>query len=595
MAIESLQHPDLEVRAAFAPSTINVEERTVELTWSTGAAVRRSSWDRGDYIEELSMAPGHVRLERLNRGAPLLNSHASFQLSDVVGVVQSAWVDGNEGRAVVKFSDRADVEPIFQDVIDGIYRNVSVGYKVHKTERDETGAVPVERAIDWEPYELSLVPIPADPAAQVRSETINNEGKMTTQSIINESADDLTRAEERRRAAGILDAARKLAVDESLAHKLIADGVALDEARMQLIDARSAEERKVPTQSRVEIEPGHARAAQLQERICGRLQGHDRISVNEILQCVTGRNGSTDELLQRAMQSTSDFPQLMAGALQRYAMQQYGALDPGAKAIARTRRVADLRDVQLARISEFPGLEELKEGGELHTGVLAETGGTYVIREFGRILRVTRRLWLSDDLGLLEVGMASGGRAAAQLEDQLVRALLEGGTAGLGGVCGEDGKALFHASHSNVTTSTGLSIEALTEALALLRGQTVPGAAAPLNLRPRHLLVPSGVEVVARQLVAAVQPVSVDGVNPFGAGADLALQVHVDPLLTAAYLAVDPSDPAAAIELATGPAALQVEAQWQFETTGLAVRVLADRGAGIRDFRGVVRIPLNAA
>ena len=160
----------LQTRAMFAPETINVEERTVELVWSTGAQVERSSWSRGDYIEELSMVPEAVRLDRLNAGAPFLDTHESFSLRSQIGVVLRAWLNGNEGRALVKFSRREDVESIFQDVRDGIYRNVSVAYKVHKTERDETGPVPVERAVDWEPYELSLVPIPADAGAQVRSD-----------------------------------------------------------------------------------------------------------------------------------------------------------------------------------------------------------------------------------------------------------------------------------------------------------------------------------------------------------------------------------------------------------------------------------------
>ena len=272
----------LQTRAMFAPETINVEERTAELVWSTGAQVKRASWSRGDYIEELSMAPGAVRMERLNKGAPLLDAHDSFSLRSQIGVVQRAWLNGNEGRALVKFSRRDDVETIFQDVIDGIYRNVSVGYKVHQTERDETGAVPVERAVDWEPYELSLVPIPADAGAQVRSEETpatqlsKQERSMTlpengvqapepTHEIESRAAApvapavnvDEVRAEERRRAAGILDAARKLQVSDTLAHQLIADGVALDEARMALIDARSAEERKTPAQSRIEVTHDH--------------------------------------------------------------------------------------------------------------------------------------------------------------------------------------------------------------------------------------------------------------------------------------------------------------------------------------------------
>ena len=70
------------------------------------------------------------------------------------------------GRATVRFSDRLDVEPIWQDVRGGIIRNVSVGYAVRAYEiREEEGTVPVWTAVDWQPLELSAVPIGADGAA----------------------------------------------------------------------------------------------------------------------------------------------------------------------------------------------------------------------------------------------------------------------------------------------------------------------------------------------------------------------------------------------------------------------------------------------
>jgi hypothetical protein len=58
------------------------------------------------------------------------------------------------------------LEPLWQRVADGTLRSVSVGYRVHRYEtvtdpRDGT----VHRAVDWEPYEISVVPIPVDPAA----------------------------------------------------------------------------------------------------------------------------------------------------------------------------------------------------------------------------------------------------------------------------------------------------------------------------------------------------------------------------------------------------------------------------------------------
>lgn len=164
--------PPLSVRASVA--TVDEEARTVELIFSTGAAVDRFDWMSGQrYVEKLSLNPKHVRTERLNAGAPLLNAHSAYSLSDQIGVVESGTVriTGTEGRATVRFSKRADVEPIFRDVTDGIIRSVSVGYRVHKFEEEKgKGEVPVRTAVDWEPYEISMVPMPADTGARVRAE-----------------------------------------------------------------------------------------------------------------------------------------------------------------------------------------------------------------------------------------------------------------------------------------------------------------------------------------------------------------------------------------------------------------------------------------
>jgi hypothetical protein len=159
--------------AAVAPASIDKDARTVELVWSTGAAVKRSDWITGRvYNEELSMAAEHVRMDRLNQGAPLLDSHSGYRLSSMLGVVEKAWLDGTEGRALVRFSARPDVDPIWQDVRDGIIRNVSVGYKVHRfQETSKPGEkIPTFLAVDWEPEEISLVSVGADAAAGVRGE-----------------------------------------------------------------------------------------------------------------------------------------------------------------------------------------------------------------------------------------------------------------------------------------------------------------------------------------------------------------------------------------------------------------------------------------
>jgi hypothetical protein len=167
--LQAAEAPRLEAR--FAPTTYNAEARTVELVWSTGSRVKRTDWRTGeDFTEELSMEPAAIDLSRLNSGAPLLDTHSQWSLSGVLGAVERAWVAKGEGRAIVRFSARADVQPILDDVRDGILRNISVGYSVEewKTERGADGSI-TRRAVRWTPAEISLVPVPADASAQVRA------------------------------------------------------------------------------------------------------------------------------------------------------------------------------------------------------------------------------------------------------------------------------------------------------------------------------------------------------------------------------------------------------------------------------------------
>ena len=173
-AVETVELPLQTREARFQPSTVNEEARTVDLCWTTGATVRRRDFFGDAWDEQLMLDEGAVRMDRLNSGASVLDSHSSTRLSAVLGVVERAWMDGNgakrQGWATVRFSDRADVEPIWRDVRSGIIRNVSVGYAIHRVDKDEKAKIPLVRVVDWEPYELSMVAVPADAGAKVRSQ-----------------------------------------------------------------------------------------------------------------------------------------------------------------------------------------------------------------------------------------------------------------------------------------------------------------------------------------------------------------------------------------------------------------------------------------
>jgi hypothetical protein len=167
--------------ASFVPSSINEAERTVDLVWTTGADVRRQGLFSGPFIERLSMDEESIDLGRLNNGAPVLDSHnATSGIRNILGVVVdgTAEVKGPKGRrqgsAKVRFSNRADIEPVWNDVKAGIIRNISVGYAVSEWERidpkpNASDQTPVLVAKRWVPHEISLVAVPADAGAQVRS------------------------------------------------------------------------------------------------------------------------------------------------------------------------------------------------------------------------------------------------------------------------------------------------------------------------------------------------------------------------------------------------------------------------------------------
>ena len=177
------QIPMLSTRAAVQPQTYNEEARTVDLVWTTGAQVRRFDWMEGPYLEELSLDQKSVRMDRLNTGAPLLANHDSRSLDAVIGVVEKAWIDGNEGRATVRFSDREDVQPIISDVRAGILRNISVGYQSEHTQNESLDifhfSALAERVIniDWD-----SLPTDRDPSVKEEKEW-GNWGKWSSTSV----------------------------------------------------------------------------------------------------------------------------------------------------------------------------------------------------------------------------------------------------------------------------------------------------------------------------------------------------------------------------------------------------------------------------
>ena len=149
-----LQHRELQIQR----SAVDEDERRAALSFASTAPYERW-WG----VEILDLKPGSVRLDRLRRGAQLLVNHDSNQ---VAGVIEEARIDADrKARATVRFGKSAFASEIFQDVVDGIRSSVSVGYAIHDLvleKRGEAGQPDTYRVTDWEPYEVSIVSVPAD-------------------------------------------------------------------------------------------------------------------------------------------------------------------------------------------------------------------------------------------------------------------------------------------------------------------------------------------------------------------------------------------------------------------------------------------------
>ena len=231
----------------FERSTINEEARTVVLAFASETPVERW-WG----IEILDCTASAMRQGRLSAGANLLCDHNA---RDVVGVIESVELGTDKvARAVVRFGKSARAEEVWQDVKDGIRRNVSVGYLIHRAVLvEERDGLETYRVTDWEPYEISLVSVPADtsvgvgrslgapgaPAAAAASATPSQTEEtrtMETQATPVAGSAVAAPAAQRDHAKDIAALGKTVAGGAELAMSAIQRGISVEEFQRELIE-----------------------------------------------------------------------------------------------------------------------------------------------------------------------------------------------------------------------------------------------------------------------------------------------------------------------------------------------------------------------
>jgi HK97 family phage major capsid protein len=224
-------------------SYIDEEKRTVKLGVSSEQPVARSFG-----LEVLDHKSTSIDTEFMDsKTAPFLLDH---DMSQVIGVVEDFKIDETAKRttAVVRFGKGELASEIFNDVKDGIRKNISVGYKVNKMQRDSNDIIGDHyRATSWSPMEISSVSIPADTSKLVgvgRSKNkqelnfkdikMSEENKIDSNAIRNEATESV-KAEMLKNAKEI-SALGKHHDQRDLADNAIQNGMSVEQFRGVLLD-----------------------------------------------------------------------------------------------------------------------------------------------------------------------------------------------------------------------------------------------------------------------------------------------------------------------------------------------------------------------
>lgn len=625
--------PKQQTGATVRANSYDPETRTIELSWGKGVPVLRRRMFDADYVEQLDMAGAD--LSRLNAGASLLNAHEDWTLTDIIGVVERAWIEAGEGRAVVRFSEREDVTGIVADVAAGIIRHVSVGYSVEEYQITERSDGPdIYTAVRWTPLELSLVPIPSDPSAQVRGApeyfpvTITRAAQapvpeataMTDEVVVTPAAPAVQqtaeqtaiRAEgaklERERQAGIRRCAQAVRADAETMQRLIDDGTPLEQARAALIDAAAdrdqatringqhatttadgAEKFRAGAERAILARAGMLPAAERAAEAGSEFRGMTLLEIARASLSRAGASATGDKLavVGRAFtHTTGDFSNLLASTANKAMLKGWMEAPETFGAWTSTGSLPDFKATSRVDIGAFPALSLIPEGAEYTHATLSDRGETAQIATYGKLFSITRQAIINDDLTAFTRIPASMARAARRTVGNLVYAILTGNpTMG-------DSVALFHANHSNLDTGGGsaLSVTSLAAARVKMAKQTGQQAE-PLNIQPAHLIVPVALRDTAAVILASeYNPDATNNLqapNPVRGMVDVIADPRLDAnSATAWYLTASPTafDAIEVLYLDGNDAPfLDQQAGWNVDGTEFKVRI--DAGVKAWDYR----------
>ena len=312
------------------------------------------------------------------------------------------------------------------------------------------------------------------------------------------------------------------------------------------------------------------------------LRDHARAAVEATGTSTRGMDADT--LFRAAMHTTSDFPGLLTGTGNRTLMGAHqAAQSPIKTTLARQATLPDFRPGTRLKLFDVGLLEKVTETGEIKSTTRGEAKESYSLDTYATQFAISRKALINDDLGALRDWASTAGRMAAETEANLLLKLLLSNP-----VMGEDGVALFHATHGNTAAGAALAVTALDAARKAMRGMKALDGKTPINATPKYLVVGPELETTAEQVLASIYATTVADTNPFSGKLTLLVEPHItdESFYVFADPAVLPVLEYSYLSSAQGP---QMASREGWDVLGMEFRVVLDFGCGAVDWRGACK------
>ena len=611
-----------ELRATFERAGADAAERTVPITIATEAPIQGPSGMR----EILRHTADSVDLQFAARGLPLQVAHNGHELP--IGRVDAVRIDGSRLRGVARFSQSARAGEVYQDVIDGIVSDVSVGAHIERWgDAADDGTITAER---WRPIEVSLVAIGADPAAGINRNQSNEHTPKGSAMDTPELAAERTAAlNERTRATDIGALFSGLTGEAwlTMERDALRSGATLDATRAQVFDALKAGAAPTVTGGtpdsviragtdgietwvadaekalnfKFDLVPKGERAEAHRALAGNELAGMSlREMAREYLR-VRGApiSGNVNKMIDDAISlpglvrrnfshSTSDFANLLGASAEKALTVGYTEAPETYQAWTRNVNMQNFRQHSFPNMSLFGDLAKIEQGGEYTYGTFSDRVNTATLSTYGKGFAITRQAIINDDQNAFITIPRHMGRAAARQVGDLVYTIITADVK----LTEQAGATLFNTTDGNLAASaTVIDTANMSIARKALRTMTDPSGAT-LNITPATLLVPAAIETTAQVFLRTMQ-------EPGGANNDInvfanSMQLVVEPRLDAddvnAWYVM--ASPGAEVETVVvgwldGRQEPYLESENGFDVDGIKYKVRIDCTAAALDWRGM--------